>query len=210
MSRLTVILYAESHQPRGGYASMFRCVARLRSQQPHHLWYAAFAHDAPLIHQIYREAKRYSSSKTLIIPWTLERDATQVAESSTYGITTEPIGTHPLIREIFIHRANETHYLRHSIDYRTQQTPIVFVGQPHTAVAGVVHRTLTDVLQLVNELPVNAILQPLVLHQQDPLMRMVVQHTADGMALERFGVGQALDYDRRLLNVISEIVQRHH
>lgn len=210
MSRLTVILYAESHQPRGGYASMFRCVARLRSQQSHHLWYAAFAHDAPALYQIQREAKRYSTHKTLIIPWTLASGTPQAEIEYTDVIHTAPLGAHPLIREIFIQRAHETHYLRNSIAYHTQPIPIVFVGQPDTIIPGVAQRTLADILTSVDSLPTNAILQPLVLHQHDSLMRTLIEHTADGMTLAPFGVGRALDYDRRLIKIITDLVQYHH
>lgn len=184
---------------------MFRCVARLRTQYPHHLWYAAFDDDAPTRQYVIREAQRYGAHDTLIIPWALANATPQTPHHPYPG----GLGQHPLMRDIVIQRANEGHYLRNPSTYHEHNTHTIFVGAADTSVHGIVHQALDQVLAHAHHLPPNTILQPLALSQHDPLVLNLKHHTARGMPLERCDVGHAVEYDRRLLTIIHDMV-RHY
>lgn len=209
MARLAVILYAERHQPRGGYAAMFRCVARLRAQQPEIAWYGAFGDEHPHISMVVRDAQRYGATNPLIIPWSLSGAPTLDPLVAPNVTVTATLGMHPLLREIVVQRANEAHYLRSPANYHTHTAPTVFVGDDHTATVGIAYHRLEDVMLQVATYTSDVILQPLALSQNDPLVHAIAQQTARGMPLERFGIGRAIEYDRRLLTIIDDIVRRY-
>lgn len=189
---------------------MFRCVARLRTQQPDIQWHAAFAYDVPTHEHITREIRRFGCDHAIIIPWTLQRTSWYIPDDIAIRTDiTAALGTHPLLRDIFMQRANEAHYLRHTTTYHQQAIHIIFVGYATSVVHGVAHHLLDTLLVEVDQLSADAILQPLILSQTDPLMHQLTQQTARGMPLERFGVGRALEYDRRLLHVITDIVAQY-
>lgn len=210
MSSLAVILYAHTHQPRGGYAAMFRCVARLRAQQTHTHWYAAFGNDAPSITHIAHDARRYGARKTLIIPWTLEvQPQTPDIDDSTVTVTSA-LGTHPLVHEIFVQRAYEAHYLRNPTTFQQQSAHVIFVHEAHTQLLPATSFSLDEVLAHRQSYTTNTILQPLALSHNDHIMRQLIYHTAQDMPLAHCGVGQALGYDRRLLTIIADLVHRNN
>ncbi len=209
MSRLAVILYAECHQPRGGYAAMFRCVARLRTQQPEIAWYGAFGDEHPVLSYIVRDAQRYSATNPLVVPWTLNAQPTLNAQIATDVTLTSPLGAHALLQEIFVQRANESHYLRSPTTYHSHTAQTIFVGDTHTATVGIAYQQLSEIVAQAKTHTDDVILQPLALSQNDPLVHAITQQTARGMPLERFGMGRAVEYDRRLLTIIDDIVRQH-
>lgn len=209
MPRLAVILYAERHQPRGGYAAMFRCVARLRAQQPAIAWYGAFGDAHPSLSYIVRDAQRYSTIQPLVIPWTLKAQPTVDTPLVADISLTQPIGAHRLLHEIFVQRANEAHYLRSPAAYHAHTAQTIFVGDEHTTAVGIAHKQLAEIITHVAIYTGDVILQPLALSQNDPLIQTITQQTARGMSLERFGMGRAVEYDRRLLTIIDDIVQQY-
>lgn len=208
MPRLAVILYAERHQPRGGYAAMFRCVARLRTQQPEIAWYGAFGNEQPELSYIVRDAQRYSDTHPLIVPWTLSTQPTLDPHIASVVTMTQPLGAHTLLQEIFVHRANESHYLRSPSAYHSHTAKTIYVGDTHTATVGIVYQQLAEVVDQAESYTGDVILQPLALSQNDPLVHAITQQTARGMPLERFGIGRAVEYDRRLLTIIDDIVRQ--
>lgn len=209
MARLAVILYAERHQPRGGYAAMFRCVARLRAQQPEIAWYGAFGDEHPRISMAVHDAHRYGATHPLIIPWTLGRAPT-LDPTLVQGVTvTHTIGAHPILREIVIQRANEAHYLRSPANYHTHTASTLFVGDDDTVPIDIDYLRLDEIITRLATHTGEVILQPFALSQNAPLVHELIQQTARGMPLERFGVGRAIEYDRRLLTMISDIVRQY-
>ena len=209
MPRLAVILYAERHHPRGGYAAMFRCVARLRTQQPEIAWYGAFGNEHPALPYIVRDAQRYSAAHPLVVPWTLNAQPTLDAHIAPHVTLTAPLGSHALLQEVFVQRANESHYLRSPAAYHGHTAQTIFVGDTHTATVGIVYQQLADIVAHAQTYTGDVILQPLALSQNDPLVHAITQQTARGMPLERFGMGRAVEYDRRLLTIIDDIVRPH-
>lgn len=209
MPRLAVILYAERHQPRGGYAAMFRCVARLRAQQPKIAWYGAFGNEPPELSYIVRDAQRYSATNPLVIPWTLNAQPTLDAHITPHVTLTHPLGSHALLHEIFVQRANESHYLRNPAAYHGHTAQTIFVGDAQTATVGIAYQQLAEIVVHAATYTGDVILQPLALSQNDPLVHAITQQTARGMPLERFGMGRAVEYDRRLLTIIDDIVRPH-
>lgn len=209
VQRLAVILYAERHQPRGGYAAMFRCVARLRAQKPEIAWYGAFGNEQPHVSHIVRDAERYGATNPLIIPWTLGAQPIINPLIESDVTMTQPLGSHALLLDIFVQRANESHYLRNPATYHEHTAQTIFVGDVDTTIVGIAHQYLADIMTYAATHTGDVILQPLALSQNDPLVHAITQQTAHGMPLERFGVGRAAEYDRRLLTIIDDIVQRH-
>lgn len=187
---------------------MFRCVARLRTQQPHIPWYAAFGSDAPYISHIIRIIQRRHGPAIRIIPWTLYTPPVIPHVDDSDITVMRTIGSHPLLPEIFMHRANEAHYLRDAHPYHGQRQTI-YVGDAHIVIPGVEYRQLSDVVTHAAQHPSDMILQPLVLNQHDTLMHALIQQTARGMPLERFGIGRAVEYDRRLLVIIDDLARAH-
>jgi hypothetical protein len=208
VSRLAVILYAERHQPRGGYAAMFRCVSRLRTQQPEIAWYAAFGTEHPHISHALRDAQRYGATNPLIVPWTLGTAPTFDSILADASTITETLGSHPLIHDIVVHRANELHYLRNPTHYHGHTAQTIFVGDAQTSTSGIAYQQLADIIAQADTHPDEVILQPLALSQNDELTQALIQQTARGMPLERYGIGRAIEYDRRLLTIIDDIVRR--
>lgn len=209
MARLAVILYAERHQPRGGYAAMFRCVARLRAQQPDIAWYGAFGDEHPHLSMAVHDAHRYGATHPLIIPWTLGR-APALDPTLQQDVTvTHTLGMHPILREIVVQRANEAHYLRSLANYHTHTASTVFVGDDDTMSIDIAYQRLDDIITHNATHTGEVILQPLALSQNAPLVHELIQQTARGMPLERFGMGRAIEYDRRLLTIIDDIVRQH-
>jgi hypothetical protein len=207
--RLAVILYAERHQPRGGYAAMFRCVARLRAQHPELAWYGAFGDEQPTIAYVVRDAQRYSTAHPLVIPWTLTARPHLDASIASAVTMTQALGAHTLIHDIFVQRANESHYLRSPADYHGHTAQTIFVGDANTTAITMTYHHLNDIVAHAATHTGDVILQPLALSQNDPLVHAITQQTARGMPLERFGMGRAVEYDRRLLKIINDIVHQH-
>ena len=208
--RLAVILYAEHHQPRGGYAAMFRCVARLRTQHAHTQWYAAFgSNEEPTLSRIVYDAQRYGARDIIVVPWTLNTQPLLSLHTDANLIITNTLGSHPLVRDILRQRANEAHYLRSPADFHEHTAHTVFVCDAHTVVPSIQSQQLISIINQATTYIGEVILQPVALSQTDPLIHAITHQTAQGMPLERFGIGRAIEYDRRLLTLVNDIVAQH-
>jgi hypothetical protein len=186
---------------------MFRCVARLRTQHPTIAWYAAFGDEPPELHHIMRNAQRYTSSHPIIIPWTLNEQPATTHEWLLRATVTDTLGSHPLLHDIVVQRANEAHYLRSPSAYHEHRARTIFVGDTHTVTPSIPHQQLADIVAQSDSYQDDVILQPVALSQNDPLIHAITHQTARGMPLERFGVGRAVEYDRRLLHIVDDMVR---
>ena len=208
MIRSAIVLCRDKHEPVGGYGAMFRCAARLQLQFPQHIWRAAFREHPPYLYQVIRDCQRYGVQEYVLLPWHLEPYTTTLPQGWQCA---PPLGQHPLMRDIVTQRTLEAHYTHQpSTDLaRAVAEQTWYVHAPQATVMGLMS---TDVATLATRLSTQPpthplVIQPLALSQLDPLYEQVQATVATHALAEHVQVAKAIEYDRRLIEIATDLVR---
>ncbi len=185
---------------------MFRCASRLQLQFPQHIWRAAFANShQPHLGDIERHCHRLNAESYTIVQWHLGETPTLTLASSWQ--ITQPICEHPYMVQIIHQRLQEAHYtLRPSLQPNRTPCASIVVHDVHRlpGVESIEIHHLDEVLAKTSHHDV--VIQPIALSQREALVadiQQCVQRHAD----KHIVVGKAIEYDRRLLDIIYDCAQ---
>lgn len=210
VTRAAIVLYREKHEPIGAFGAMFRCAARLQLQYPRHLWRAAFREHPPYLAHITRECQRYGAHECILVPWQLE---SHVAEAPPEGPCTPALSQHPLMHAIVTQRTFEAHYTHQPqvalAQAASEQT--WYVHATHAPIAGIASMSVTTMAtRLHTAAPTHPlVIQPLALSQLDPLIGQIQAQIVAHQQRTPIYVAKAIEYDRRLLEIVTGLVRPH-
>jgi len=206
--RSAIVLCRDKHEPVGGYGAMFRCAARLQLQFPRHIWRAAFREHPPYLYQVMRDCQRYGVQEYVLLPWHLGPYTTTLPQDWRCA---PPLGQHPLIRAIVTQRTLEAHYTHQpqAALARAADEQTWYVHAHHATVTGIAS---TDVVTLATHLSTQPptrplVIQPLALSQLDPLYGQVQDIITTHALDAHVHVAKAIEYDRRLIEVVTDLVR---
>jgi hypothetical protein len=206
--RSAIVLCRDKHEPVGAYGAMFRCAARLQLQYPQHIWRAAFREHPPYLYQVIRDCQRYGVQEYILLPWHLEPYTTTLPQGWQCA---PPLGQHPLMQAIVTQRALEAHYTHQpqAALTRALNEQTWYVHAAHATVAGITSMDVATLATRLSSAPptLPLVVQPLALSQLDPLYGHVQTLIAEQAREASVHVAKAIEYDRRLIEIVVELVR---